>query len=150
MGGPTPEGESLSEQGEGCYNVFEPEGEPGERGREEGGRNPRTYPELTEDEINGTRNPGTDVDLSPFSDYEKMCRLCESYEKRIDATVANNDFETYEMLARELSRGEGLVASDIRPGEEDPTTTWSISTTRSQPTVQSVLVTFGSWSFTKW
>ena len=100
---------------EGRHKNLEPEGEPGERGA---ARVPRTYPDLTEDELNRTNYPGEGVDLSPFSDYERMCRLCECYERQIEVAVVNN--ETYEMLPRELSRVEGLrlVASDIRPGEE--------------------------------
>ncbi len=100
---------------EGRHNNLEPEGEPGERGA---ARVPRTYPDLTEDELNRTNYTGEGVDLSPFSDYERMCRLCECYERQSEVAVVNN--ETYEMLSRELSRVEGLrlVASDIRPGEE--------------------------------
>ena len=38
----------------------------------------------------------------------------------MEIAVANNDYETYERWARELSRVEDLqaVASDLRPGEE--------------------------------
>ena len=112
----TPEGESLSEQGEGRFNVFEPEGEPSGHGR--GVRNPQTYPDLTE-EVSGVQYPGNGIDLSPFSEYERMGRLCKCYEMRIEAAVVNNDYETYERLSRELARVEGLqlAASDIRPGE---------------------------------
>ena len=126
MVGPTPEGESVSEHGEGRFNAFEPEGEPSERG---GGRavpgrgavrDPLTYPDLTPEEISGEQYPGYDVDLTPFSQYEKMCRLCQCLEQRIEIAVANNDYETYERWARELSQVEGLqaVASDLRPREE--------------------------------
>ena len=125
----TPEGESLSEHGEGRFNVFEPEGEPSGHGR--GVRNPQTYPDLTEEEVSGVQYPGNGIDLSPFSEYERMGRLCKCYEMRIEAAVVNNDYETYERLWRELARVEGLqlAASDIRPGEA---TSWSLTATRSQ------------------
>ena len=66
----TPEGESLSEQGEGQFNVFEPEGEPSGHGR--GVRNPQTYPDLTEEEVSGVQYPGNGIDLSPCSEYERI------------------------------------------------------------------------------
>ena len=43
-------------------------------------RNPVTYPHLTWDEIDGTRYPGEGADLSQFSDYKRMTRLCQCYE----------------------------------------------------------------------
>ena len=117
MAEPTPEGENLSEHGGGRFNAFEPEGEPSEYGR--GARHPLTFPELTEDEVSGVRYPGNGIDLSSFSEYEKVCRMCKCYEMRIEAAVVNNDFETYERLSRELARVEDLrlAVSDIRPGE---------------------------------
>ena len=135
---PTPEGESVSEHGGERFNAFEPEGEPSERGgRAVPGhaipgqavpgeavpgravRNPVTYPDLTPEEVSGEQYPGYDVDLTPFSQYERMSRLCQCLEQRIEIAVANNDYETYERWARELSRVEDLqaVASDLRPGE---------------------------------
>ena len=129
MVGPTTEGESLSEHGGERFNVFEPEGEPSERGgRAVPGqavpgravRNPLTYPDLTPEEVSGEQYPGYNVDLTPFSQYERMSRLCQCLEQRIEIAVANNDYETYERWARELSRVEQLQAdaSDLRPGEE--------------------------------
>ena len=125
MVGPTPEGESVSEHGEGRFNAFEPEGEPSERGGERAVpgravRNPLTYPDLTPEEISGEQYPGYDVDLTSFSQYERMSRLCQCLEQRMEIAVANNDYETYERWARELSQVEGshAVASDLRPGEE--------------------------------
>ena len=127
---PTPEGESVSERGEGRFNAFEPEGEPSERGGERAvpgqavpgraARNPLTYPDLTPEEVSGEQYPGYDVDLTPFSQYERMCRLCQCLEQRIEIAVANNNYEAYERWARELSRVEELqaVASDLRPGGE--------------------------------
>ena len=124
---PTPEGESVSEHGSERFNAFEPEGEPSERGgRAVPGqavpgravRNPLTYPDLTPEEVSGEQYPGY-VDLTPFSQYERMSRLCQCLEQRIEIAVANNDYVTYERWARELSRVEDLqaVASDLRPGE---------------------------------
>ena len=130
---PTPEGESVSEHGGERFNAFEPEGEPSERGgRAVPGqavpgeavpgravRNPLTYPDLTPEEVSGEQYPGYDVDLTPFSQYERMSRLCQCLEQRIEIAVANNDYETYERWTRELSQVEDLqaVASDLRPGE---------------------------------
>ena len=126
----TPEGESVLERGDGRFNAFEPEGEPSELGGERAVpgqavpgravRSPLTYPDLTPEEVSGEQYPGYDVDLTPFSQYERMCRLCQCLERRIEIAVANNDYETYERWARELSRVEELqaVASDLRPGEE--------------------------------
>ena len=102
MAEPTPEGEILSEHGGGRFNVFEPEGEPSEYGR--GVRYPRTVPELTDDEVNGVRYPDNGIDLSPFSEYEKVCRMCTCLEMRIEAAVVNNDYEAYGRLSRELGR----------------------------------------------
>ena len=114
---PTPEGEALSEHGGGRFNVFEPEGEPSEHGC--GVRHPLTVPELTDNEVNGVRYPDHGIDLSPFSDYERVCRMCRCLEMRIEMAVVNNDYETYEMLSRELGQMEGLrlETSDVRPGE---------------------------------
>ena len=70
----------------------------------------------------------------------------------------NNDEEMYNNLVAERMHVEGLAmaASDVRPGEEDPTTSWRLTATRSQhhaiqsggmrhgTWLQSVPVTFGS------
>ena len=87
---PTPEGEVLSEHGARRFNVFEPEGEPSEHGRREGVRYPWRIPELTDDEVNGVRYPDDGIDLSPFSEYEKVCRMCRCLEMRIEMAVVNN------------------------------------------------------------
>ena len=138
---PTPDGENLSEYGGGRFNAFEPEGEPGDHGR--GVRYPLTFPELTEDELSGVRYPGNGIDLSPFSEYERVCRMCKCYEVRIEAAVVNNDYETYERLSVELAQVEDLrlAVSDIRPNEA---TSWSLTTTRLQQQWQSVHVWLGA------
>ena len=85
---PTPEGEAVLEDVNNHYNAFndvetygdglEPEGEPRSLvARTRWGRNPVTYPGLTREETNGSQYPGVDVDLSQFSDKERMMRLLE-------------------------------------------------------------------------
>ncbi len=115
-----PEGESLSEQGEGRFNVFEPEGEPRSLvARTRRGRDPATYPGLTAEEINGSQYPGVDIDLSQFSDKERMMRLLECIQARMIQAEVNNKEEMYNNLVVERIQLEDLasVASDIRPGE---------------------------------
>ena len=94
----------------------EPEGEPDERVGPVR-RNPLTYPRLTLAELNGTRYP--DVDLSAFSNYERMAILSECLDARMEEAVVNNDYETYERLGMQRNHVEGLrlAASDVRPGE---------------------------------
>ena len=84
-------------------------------------RNPRTCPDLTEDEIDGTRYPGEGVDLSQFSDYERMSRLCQCYEAQLRTMEINNNREGYEFFEQQLVEVDGLrlIASDVRPGEEE-------------------------------
>ena len=68
-------------------------------------------------ELNEARCP--DVDLSAFTDYERMARLSECLDARMEEAVVNNDYETYEQLGMQRNHVEGLrlAASDIRPGE---------------------------------
>ena len=66
-----------------------------------------THLYMTLAELNGARYP--DVDLSAFSDYERMARLSEWLDARMEEAVVNNDYDPYEQLR--------LAASDIRPGE---------------------------------
>lgn len=86
---------------------------------ERGGRVrvPLTYPPLMLAELNGTRYP--DVDLSAFSDYERMARLSECLDAQMEDAVVNNDYEAYEVLGMRRNHVEGLrlAASDLRPGE---------------------------------
>ena len=127
MVGPTPEGESLSEVGEGRYNVFEtnsnePEREPHSRsivGMLRTGRTPASYPSLTTDELNGERYPGAGVNLDIYSDKERMCRMLECLEARLAGCEVRGDREGYDSLRRERDDLMDLisVANDIRPGE---------------------------------
>ena len=135
--GSSVEGESLSEAGEGRFNILEtdktyggnnePEGEPRHNqsivGRCRGGRNPPTYPALTEDEVSGERYPGHGVSLEIFSDKERMCRLLECLEARMAGCAVRGEQERYDALLSERDDLEELisVASDIRPGEDNPT-----------------------------
>ena len=135
--GSSVEGESLSEAGEGRFNAFEtdetyggnnePEGEPRHNrsivGRCRGGRNPPTYPALTEDEISGERYPGRGVSLEIFSDKERMCRLLECLEARRAGCAVRGEQEQHDALLSERDDLEELiaVASDVRPGEGNPT-----------------------------
>ena len=104
----------------------EPEGEPRHNrsivGRCRGGRNPPTYPALTEDEISGGRYPGSGVSLEIFSDKERMCRLLECLEARMAGCAVRGEQERYDSLLRERDDLDALVsvASDIRPEEGNP------------------------------
>ena len=133
--GPTPEGESVSEAGEGRFNAFENvetyggNGEPGGEARENrsivgrcrGGRDPPTYPALTEEELNGERYPGRGVDLSIYSGKERMCRMLECLEAQMAGCLVRVEQEQYDALRSERDDLDDLipVASDLRPGEGD-------------------------------
>ncbi len=60
-----------------------------------------------------------DVDLSQFSDKERMMRLLECIQARMIQAEVNNDEEMYNNLVVERIQLEDLasVASDVRPGE---------------------------------
>ena len=92
----TPKGEEVSEYSEGRYryNAFEnvetysdnlePECEPRSLvARTRRGRVPATYPSLQEDEFSGLQYPGEGVDLSRFTDKERMMRLLECIQARM-------------------------------------------------------------------
>ena len=65
-----------------------------------------------------------DVDLPQFSDKERMMRLLECIQARMIQAEVNNNEEMYNNLVAERMHVEGLAmtTSDVRPGEEDPTT----------------------------
>ena len=127
---PTPEGEAVLEDVNDHHNAFddvetygdglEPEGEPRSLvAWTRRGRNPATYPGLTREEINGSQYPGVDVDLSQFSDLDRMMRLLECIQARMILAEVSNDEEMYNHLVEERMQLEDLasVASDVRPGE---------------------------------
>ena len=99
-------GESVSEEGEGRYSAFP-----------QSGVRREPYPRLTENEINGSIYP--EVNLSSYSEYEKMSRLLECCQLRRQRAVENNYFERYVEMEQEISRIERLLvtADDFRPGE---------------------------------
>lgn len=78
MAEPTPEGESLSD-------TVKDVSMPLNLGVSLVVRVPLTYPRLTPAELSGTRYP--DVDLSAFSDYERMSRLSECLHMRMEEAV---------------------------------------------------------------
>ena len=120
---PTPGGEeeAVSENVNDHHNAFddvetygdgfEPEGEPRSLvARTQRGRTPTTYPGLTREEINGSQYPGVDVDLSQFSDKERMMRLLECIQARMIQAEVNNDEEMCNNLVVERIQLEDLAS----------------------------------------